>query len=419
MLGMFGFLLTLVLLCLAWVCRARIEADRHCLRWHGLFGGWQEAAWSELSEFYDAMGHKSEHDSTRLVFSDGRKLSLDRSWENMAQLRKLVSERTGRGWEKRGLKGSSGPLVCQETQGTRIFFFGMTLLAIGMALYLPLSGLLQAQARGELAWYTIAPVAIMGVLLLPVAGLYVALSLQLLRRPRLLKITATDEGFQLEGAESWFARWSDVQALHVVGLGYRIETTQGSVQVDNMLSNIRPFVARVREALPPSSAIAPLARGGTRRFSYNSRTNRALLFLPLAIGMLPFLHAGLARVLELPPRNLWDVAPIFIPLVLLALWGYWRMHAAWLEIDDDGITQVGFGGRKRLRWVELTDYFTSGTDFTKQIHLIGPGQHLRASVFLDDAELLCRTITERAPAPRTGWETDMQQKFSTRSRNQL
>ena len=416
--GLIGAILALVLLGFVWVCRARIEADAHRLRWRGLFGEWQEAPWSELSDFYDALGHKSEHDHARLVFSDGRKLSLDQSWENMAQFRKLVSERTGRVWVKRGLKGSNEPLVCQETQGTRTFFFGMTLLAIGMALYLPVSGLLKAQARGELAWYTIAPAAIMGVLLLPFAALYVMLSLRLLRRRGMLKITVTEEGFQVEGADSWFARWSEIQALRSEGLGYTIETTQGRLEVDNLLSNVRPFILRVQESLPSTESTAPLVRGETRRFGYNNLTNRALLALPLALGLIPFLHAGLAHLLDLPPRNLSDGAPVFILLTLSALWGFWRMHAAWIEIDDDGITKVGFGGRKRLRWAEISDYFVSGTDITKQIHLVGTGQHLRISIFLEDTELLCRMIMERSPVPKTGWEEILGRKISVHNRNQ-
>ncbi len=402
--GLFGAILALVVAGFVWVVRARIEADAHRLRWRGLFGEWQEAAWSELSEFYDALGEKSSHDSTRLIFSDGRKLSLDRSWENMAQFRKRVSERTGRAWEKRGLKGISGPLVCQETQGGRVFFFMMTALALGMALYLPISSLLKAQARGELAWYTIAPAAIMGVLLLPFAVMYVALSLRLLRRRGTLKITVTEEGFQVEGAESWFVRWSEVKTLRSEGLGYTIETTQGTLEVDNLLSNVRPFVLRVQESLPTTEATLSLARGQTRRFSYNNRTNRAVLLIPLTLGLMPVLYAALARALDLPPRNLGEMAPLFVPILLLTLWGYWRMHAAWVEIDDDGIAQVGFGGRKRLRWAEITDYFTTGTDLTKQIHLISTGQHLRISIFLEDAELLCRTVAKCAPVPGTGWD---------------
>lgn len=397
-------ILSPTLLGIAWCLRARIEADGGGLRWRGLWGEEKTASWGELVEFYDALGEKQS--ASVLVFRDGRKLSWDRSWENTALLRRLVSEKTGTAWEKRGQKGTAGPLVCRESPlaatSQRIFFSVTSIGLIGFGIGWPITVLLRAKARHELEWFTIAPALIMGVLILGMAGAYIAITRQIWSRPGGLTITVEDGGFRVEGAEHWSARWSDLEEIRSSGFGYEVVTRNGTLKLDNNFTNLRPFLARVQEALPQKESPAVL-RGESRRFGYNDRSYRAVLLLPLCLGLLPLLLAGLSRWLDLPIQNIRETAPLFVPLFLLGVWGYWRTYAAWIELDDDGLTQVGFGGRKRVRWSEIDDYFLTGADSFGFGNVVAHGVRIRFWVGIEEGAVLVKVIEARAPKPKTGW----------------
>lgn len=399
-----GVITVPALLGVVWVFRARIEADGGGLRWQGLWGEEKTASWGELVEFYDAIGEKQN--ASVLVFRDGRKLSWDRSWENTVLLRRLVSEKTGKPWEKRGQRGTAGPLVCRESPGnalfTRIFFPTTTVGLVGFGIGWPATVLLRAKERGELEWFTVVPVLLMALMILGLAAAYVAVTRQFLSRPSGLVITVEDTGFRVEGPEHWSARWSDLQELRSSGIGYEIVTRNGTLRLDNNFSNLRPFLARVQEALPKTEGVA-VPRGETRRFGYTDRGYRAFLMLPLCLGLLPLLMAMVTRGLGLPARNPLDGAPVCVPLFLLGAWGYWRTYAAWIELDDDGLTQVGFGGRKRVRWSEIDDYFLTGADAFHFGNIVAHGVRIRFWTGIEEHGALMQAIAARAPKPKTGW----------------
>ena len=146
-----------------------------------------------------------------------------------------------------------------------------------------------------------------------------------------------------------------------------------------------------------------MPRGETRRFGYTERGYRAFLALPLCLGLLPVLMTLVTRGLDLPLRNPLDGAPVFVPLFLLGAWGYWRTYAAWIELDDDGLTQVGFGGRKRVRWSEIEDYFLTGADAFHFGNIVAHGVRLRFWTGIEDHGALMQAIAARAPKPKTGW----------------
>ncbi len=144
---------------------------------------------------------------------------------------------------------------------------------------------------------------------------------------------------------------------------------------------------------------------GQRIYSYRTRLNRALMWLPTFMALVAPLRVYLAQFgMVRNPEPVFDI--VFAVLMCsLPLWGWWRYYAASIRIDEAGITQQTWRGPPFIAWDAVEEYHKSGEESYVFGNVLGAGTRIRFWLSIADAEELKEEIARRAVNSRTRkWE---------------
>ena len=93
-----------------------------------------------------------------------------------------------------------------------------------------------------------------------------------------------------------------------------------------------------------------------RRYHYQTRSNRALLWGPFAFGLTGLLLTGLAGRGLLPGAD-WRLCAAWACFWFMILAVGWRVYRSYaILVDDAGLTQTTLLGRRFLPWPQVRDY---------------------------------------------------------------
>lgn len=403
-----------------YVGRERIEADAHGIRWQGAFHKWQSAAWNEISDFYDGNGDDSKQDRSVVLFQDGRKLTFNAYLEGCFALKNAITQRatpTGKTeWESRNLKGGSTPTSAQASPGIKamlvICFAAMSLCMGWMGLWMPGEKLLSSGNTGMPDVWGWAMLITLELFCLPLLYLSIAGMIAIVRTERPRTVHFNEEGFRVEekGQTPWQAGWEEITAIKQRWNGRRIETPHGIFYATTSLNHYRTFTEVMDANLPAPLRKAageaipePAQEGDIRIFRYVSPGYRGILLFPIGLGILPLVARLLYKLLNLeyrPGQTLTDAISeysVFGVLLLIGLWGLWRMYAARIEVSDSGITQIGLNGVARLRWTDIERGRVLGSEMFSWCELVGAGRRVRWWAGLPNGKLLQEEIARRLP----------------------
>ncbi|MGC4042578.1 MAG: hypothetical protein QM758_02095 [Armatimonas sp.] len=396
-----------------YVGRERIEADTQKICWRGAFHKWQSASWGEVSDFYDATGADYKQDQSVVLFQDGRKLTFNVYLESFFALKNAVAQRataTGKTeWESRNLKGGSTPTSAQASPGIKAMLVGcfvtMGLCMGWMGLWMPGEKVLRSGSTGPSDVWGWAMLITLELLCLPMLALSVVGMVTLIRTERPRSVHFNEQGFRVEekGCASWQARWDEIVAIKRYWNGKRLETPHGVFYATTSLNHYRAFTEVMDANLPAHLTkfleVPVQTQGDVQIFRYVHSGYRGVLLFPLLIGILQpgarLIYGALD--MEFRPNLALTDYSIAGTLILIGVWGLWRMYGARIEISDSGITQVGLNGTTRLRWTDIERGRVIGSDSLAWYELSGAGRQVRWWAGLPNGKLLREEITRRLP----------------------
>lgn len=420
---------------IAWMYRAEVIADQIGLRWRGL-GRWRRAAWSDVTDYGDRLHRVGQRSEVRTEIRTRQgTVTLDQCWSRRDVLRRAVQQRATntrvQGWALFGSRPEADWKCTFDynTLDNRLSLFLMPIL-MGAGLFL----LCRAVGRvpemaAEMGWPLAVASALMfcALLLLP-GGVYAATFLLYREtwRRRWHRIVASPSGllFEADGRRVE-AAWEDVTDFYSEGYsGWRAWQTQfvvvtkhGAFDFLRTLKHLDLLTATIgchasaadgaRRASGESETLGGdrgqwsggRIRVGQRVYHYQTRSNRALLWLPTAMALLCALlvllnHAGLTR-----SRDLLGPTTTGAVFLVLALWGWWRFFSAKIVVDEQGFSQYTPFARRSISWTQVQDFY--GDQEGWSFYIMGDGQRLGFWQGIADREELQDEILRRAVHSRS------------------
>ncbi|WP_395093778.1 hypothetical protein [Armatimonas sp.] len=317
----FGVTVLPTLSLFVWAYRATVVTNENGLRWRH-FGGWQEARWDEIEDYFIVSGEKGSGRTNYLRFQDGRTLQLSLTlWSDQAALLALVAQKATHakpsGWLLRGKEGT--------ITGQHAFRY-------------------KSKKRRE-------------------------------------HFEADEQSVTyFDGHTLHSAAWSDVLALHDPQVVfqrsvYTLETRDWGASFTSalkehtllraMVRQYAPHLSIARLRIPPRELLVPTERdGGKRIFHYQTRTNRRTVGLWLCTGLVWWVLAGLVwwvlRGLEFEDDNRTVFALLALGGASLFTWvvALWSYKAERIIVDRESVTQVRVQWQRRVFFEQIKEIET-------------------------------------------------------------
>jgi hypothetical protein len=423
-------------------CRACVVADHERLRWRGI-GRWRSAAWGEVRDYYDRAVEKV--DIATIEMESGKVAMRLSAWTNLAAFKTRVREKAERARAK-----DWGQQHCRpEDDWPRLFVYdveknrrAMWLVAgalVGLVL-LPVA--LSLFKTGATRWgpgwqWSLAAFGLMELMVVLYAAVFVSVVRMhrdaLRRKDERILVDLDGMTWEDDTRRERFV-WSDIQGWKVgtrKGNGilgsYRIETATGTFEFTRCLQDatvLRQIITvRSGQQLRREDADEVLGAVGLpdddrQLYSYRTRTNRALMLLPLScacFSLVPFLLP-----LVLPPAQPPTAADTAFRVVaagglwlaaLLLLANYRRSN---IVLDRDGITQQGLFRSSTIAWEEIQSYAVHRDAFEGHAVVQGRAQEerVRFGLHIGNAGLLRAEIARRAVRSQTAGWNELQSSVS-------
>lgn len=190
------------------------------------------------------------------------------------------------------------------------------------------------------------------------------------------------------GAEWRAARWDEISGYctELVGRGIRLrqrvlDTSHGPIIWHNTIGNVRLMHALMATAAPSLfeqaqeqreqlDRLAPTGRmpDGTLIFHYRTRTNRAVLWVPTFMTLLPLLMWSLRKAVLSYPDDPGpsDTTTFLIGMAFLcgaaAIIGWCFYFGTKVYVSETGLEQRTPLGRRFVAWTEVREYYSSASE---------------------------------------------------------
>jgi hypothetical protein len=206
-----------------------------------------------------------------------------------------------------------------------------------------------------------------------------------------------------KGEQEIGARWDEINEFHKTRRPlqhslYWLETVHGGFAFSQAISRFGFLLSAIRQRAPHLKVRAESAEytlgdeklkwsgkqigKGARIFHYRTTTNRALLWMPTALCLLPLI-IPVVRSVDTEPKT--DDAGVFLWLISMAMLalsvsGWLHFYRASLRVSDEGLEQIHLFGRKFIAWPDIqklerkpgSDYFVRGENTTIAVKNLFP-----------------------------------------------
>ncbi|MBV9867147.1 MAG: hypothetical protein JO316_17465 [Abitibacteriaceae bacterium] len=443
-------LFAIALLGALWNLYLQVVADETGLRWRNMWGHWRCATWPEVTDYYEKLMAKNK--PWTIVETTKGKIKLDNDMSNRPAMREYIEAHATRArahaW---GLLGTRIEDDWPQTFGyntvdNRInkivfwLFWPGWIFWLGAASKGKNGSLLEI--FGALPW----PLKLLGgLIMLGAAGSYPALllvlarpTLQAMRSRENQSITVSPTRIIFEaGTERIEAAWDEVTDYFIApyqrrlasdaGGYYGVITKQGTFDFLLSIKQVQLLKAIIQQYARNAAVTEWKRRGetapdvlggaascwsggfvgvGQRIYHYRTRTNRAFLWFPTTLALMPlfatWISTQLPMGLENPDGTQHHPAPwMGVFFGALALWGWWRYYTANIRTDKYGITQYGLFGKRSIAWEEVTEYYMGGDDVLTFGHVIGTNTRIWFYPTIANGEELQAEIMRSATHSRT------------------
>ena len=402
-----------------WTFWAFIEASADGLRWRG-----GTAQWAEVTDYYLKLpeSKRSQPPQLTVELRNGKRLRLSRDWANYKELQAIIEKcATNAKVSSWGIYGARleddwPRRFDYHTLDNRFqtpFILGLGSVMVMLAIYRVYSTTVRFHV--EMGWvWTLSLCLVTSVVLLSLPTLFAFMILPLQREVRKRgkhTLTLTRDGLIFTDEKRRIAaRWDEVQGYAIrffkpTQPRYVVATKNGDFDFLPLIKDrriVEAFIARmapgdgVWRREDPVENLAPVTdAAGKRIHHYHTRTNRALLGMALLFGTAPFLGIGVQSAFGLSVTFPVGVLVLFGAFIPAAFWGFWRYKAARIEVDDEGIAQIGLSGRRSLRWSDATAFQEKRTEPLDFDVVSGGATQIRYWYGISDVEALRAQIRRR------------------------
>ncbi len=382
-----------------WLLRACVIGGSDGLRGRQA-GGWKSVRWDEVSDYYEQLptqiqrsSGKSSVAAVSIIEASFCKFGVTNLWSHAEALRDLVEQNAVQSratqWEIKGTRAFDPwpRLFDYDTLENRWAPRIWLKLFLIFVMYLLVRPALQLGVMAGLVGWTMTLItAGLYLLLIGSIGLIFLFPLAQYRAAEQRKaerITADLYGVAFEdGARRLEAAWPDVTGYHTVyGQGitvrYAVETHWGDFDFLPSIGNaallrtiIQRFAAEAAghewDSLVDANTLGGEAArwsggkagSGKRRFHYQTRANRALLF---GGGVLGFVSLFLSVISVLgwlpgtsPPLPLAFGSSIGWILLLVLGWRGYKQNAVF--VSNEGLSQRTLTGSRSIPWEQIRNY---------------------------------------------------------------